>query len=50
MEKSLIKEIESNINFRSWEGLNLFSNDGNVIRLVVPELTEETRRNLVKSC
>ena len=46
-EKSLIKEIEKAI-LTSDLGINP-SNDGNVIRLVVPELTEETRRNLVKA-
>ena len=42
-EKSLIKEaiLVSDL------GINP-SNDGSVIRLVVPELTEETRKNLVK--
>ncbi|VYT74077.1 ribosome recycling factor [Clostridium tertium] len=45
-EKSLMKEIEKAI-LTSDLGINP-SNDGSVIRLVVPELTEETRRNLVK--
>ena len=45
-EKSLIKEIEKAI-LTSDLGINP-SNDGSVIRLVVPELTEETRKNLVK--
>jgi ribosome recycling factor len=45
-EKSLIKEIEKAIQ-KSDLGLNP-SNDGQVIRLLVPELTEETRKNLVK--
>lgn len=45
-EKSLIKEIEKAIQ-KSDLGLNP-SNDGQVIRLTVPELTEETRKNLVK--
>ncbi|MBQ6820493.1 MAG: ribosome recycling factor [Clostridium sp.] len=45
-EKSLIKEIEKAI-LMSDLGINP-SNDGSVIRLVVPELTEETRKNLVK--
>lgn len=45
-EKSLIKEIEKAI-LVSDLGINP-SNDGSVIRLVVPELTEETRKNLVK--
>ena len=46
-EKSLMKEIEKAI-LSSDLGINP-SNDGSVIRLVVPELTEETRRNLVKN-
>ena len=46
-EKSLMKEIEKAI-LTSDLGINP-SNDGSVIRLVVPELTEETRRNLVKN-
>ena len=45
-EKSLMKEIEKAI-LVSDLGINP-SNDGTVIRLVVPELTEETRKNLVK--
>jgi ribosome recycling factor len=45
-DKSSIKAIEKAIN-ESDVGLNP-SNDGNVIRLVVPELTEERRRELVK--
>src|SRR5947209_10900961 len=45
-DKSSIKAIETAIN-GSDVGLNP-SNDGNVIRLVVPELTEERRRELVK--
>lgn len=45
-EKSLIKDIEKAIQ-KSDLGLNP-SNDGQVIRLMVPELTEETRRNLAK--
>jgi ribosome recycling factor len=43
-DKSSIKLIEKAIN-ESDVGLNP-SNDGNVIRLVVPELTEERRREL----
>ena len=43
-EKSLMKEIEKAI-LTSDLGINP-SNDGSVIRLVVPELTEETRREL----
>ena len=45
-DKSSIKAIEKAIN-ESDVGLNP-SNDGNLIRLVVPELTEERRRELVK--
>src|SRR2546429_8052996 len=46
-DKSSIKAIEKAIN-ESDVGLNP-SNDGNVIRLVVPELTEERRRELGKA-
>lgn len=45
-EKSLIREIEKAI-LTSDIGINP-SNDGNVIRLVFPELTEERRKDLVK--
>jgi ribosome recycling factor len=45
-DKSSIKFIEKAIN-ESDLGLNP-SNDGNVVRLSVPELTEERRRELVK--
>jgi ribosome recycling factor len=45
-DKSSIKEIEKSIN-ESDVGLNP-SNDGNLIRLAVPELTEERRHELVK--
>lgn len=45
-ESKLIKEIEKAIN-NSDIGLNP-SNDGKVIRLVFPELTEERRKDLVK--
>lgn len=45
-EKSLIREIEKAI-LTSDIGINP-SNDGNVIRLVFPELTEERRKELVK--
>ena len=45
-DKSSIKAIEKAIN-ESDVGLNP-SNDGNVVRLIVPELTEERRRDLVK--
>ncbi len=45
-DKSSIKMIEKAIN-ESDVGLNP-SNDGNVVRLVVPELNEERRRDLVK--
>lgn len=46
-EKSTLKAIEKAI-LKSDLGINP-SNDGSVIRLVVPELTEETRKNLVKT-
>ena len=45
-DKSSIKVIEKAIN-ESDVGLNP-SNDGNIVRLAVPELTEERRRELVK--
>jgi ribosome recycling factor len=45
-DKSSIKAIEKAIN-ESDIGLNP-SNDGNLVRLVLPELTEERRRELVK--
>ncbi len=45
-DKSSIKAIEKAIN-ESDVGLNP-SNDGNMVRLVVPELNEERRRELVK--
>ncbi|MCI9336084.1 MAG: ribosome recycling factor [Lachnospiraceae bacterium] len=45
-EKSLIKAIEKAI-LTSDIGINP-SNDGSVIRLVFPELTEERRKDLVK--
>ena len=45
-DKSSIKAIEKAIN-ESDIGLTP-SNDGNVVRLAVPELTEERRRDLVK--
>jgi ribosome recycling factor len=45
-DKSAIKEIEHAI-MESELGLNP-NNDGNVIRLSIPELTEERRRDLVK--
>jgi ribosome recycling factor len=46
-EKASLKHIEKAI-LKSDLGINP-SNDGAVIRLVVPELTEETRKNLVKN-
>ena len=46
-EKTLLKDIERAI-LKSDLGINP-SNDGAVIRLLVPELTEETRKNLVKN-
>ena len=45
-EKSLLKEIEKAI-LVSDLGINP-TNDGNVIRLVFPELTEERRKDLAK--
>ena len=45
-EKSLLKEIETAI-LVSDLGINP-TNDGNVIRLVFPELTEERRKDLAK--
>jgi ribosome recycling factor len=45
-DKSSIKTIEKAIN-ESDVGLNP-SNDGNLIRLAIPELTEERRKELVK--
>ncbi len=45
-EKSMIREIEKAI-MTSDIGINP-SNDGSVIRLVFPELTEERRKDLVK--
>ena len=45
-DKSLIKEIEKAI-LMSDIGINP-SNDGSVIRLVFPELTEDRRKELVK--
>jgi ribosome recycling factor len=45
-DKSSVKAIEKAI-YESDVGLNP-SNDGSLIRLVVPELTEERRRDLVK--
>jgi len=46
-DKSSMKSIEKAI-LISDLGLNP-SNDGNAIRLVIPELTEETRKNIVKN-
>ena len=46
-DKSLLKDIEKAI-LKSDLGINP-SNDGSIIRLLVPELTEETRKNLVKN-
>ena len=45
-EKSMIKEIEKAINM-SDIGINP-TNDGQVVRLVFPELTEERRKELAK--
>jgi ribosome recycling factor len=46
-DKTAIKAIEKAI-LKSDLGLNP-SNDGTLIRLMIPELTEETRKNLVKT-
>lgn len=46
-EKTILGDIEKAI-LKSDLGLNP-SNDGSVIRLIIPELTEETRKNLVKN-
>lgn len=46
-DKNSVKSIEKAI-LKSDLGLNP-SSDGSVIRLVIPELTEETRKNLVKT-
>lgn len=46
-EKTILKDIEKAI-LKSDLGLNP-SNDGSIIRLIIPELTEETRKNLVKN-
>ena len=46
-DASALKEIEKAI-LKSDLGINP-SNDGSIIRLLVPELTEETRKNLVKN-
>ena len=46
-DKTSLKAIEKAIQ-KSDLGINP-NNDGQVIRLVVPELTEETRKNLVKN-
>lgn len=45
-EKNLLKEIEKAI-LKSDLGLPP-NNDGSVIRLIIPEMTEETRKNTVK--
>lgn len=45
-DKSMLKAIEKAIQ-KSDLGINPI-NDGQIIRLIVPELTEETRKNLVK--
>ncbi|MTK14231.1 MAG: ribosome recycling factor [Clostridiaceae bacterium] len=46
-DRSSIKAIEKAI-LKSDLGINP-SNDGEVIRLIIPELTEETRKNIVKN-
>jgi len=45
-DKASMKDIEKAI-LKSDLGLNP-SNDGSAIRLIIPELTEETRKNLIK--
>ncbi len=45
-DKNSLKDIEKAI-LQSDLGLNP-SNDGSVIRLIIPELTEETRKDIVK--
>ena len=45
-DKSMIGEIERAI-LKADLGLNV-NNDGNIIRITVPELTEERRKELVK--
>ena len=47
-DKSILKDIEQAI-FASDLGLTP-ANDGSVIRLVIPALTEETRKSLAKDC
>lgn len=46
-DKNSLKDIEKAIQ-KSDLGINP-SNDGSAIRLIIPELTEETRKNLVKT-
>ncbi len=46
-DKSSLKDVEKAI-LKSDLGLNP-SNDGTAIRLIIPELTEETRRNIIKT-
>ena len=46
-DKSTLKDIEKAI-LKSDLGINP-NNDGSVIRLLVPELTEETRKTIVKN-
>jgi len=46
-DKSSMKDIEKSI-LKSDLGLNP-SNDGSAIRLIIPELTEETRKTLLKT-
>ncbi|MGL5574946.1 MAG: ribosome recycling factor [Sarcina sp.] len=45
-DKSTLKDVEKAI-LKSDLGMNP-SNDGTIIRLIIPELTEETRKDLVK--
>ncbi len=47
-DSSLVKEVEKAI-LTSDLGINP-SNDGKIIRLVIPPLTEERRRDLIKLC
>jgi len=46
-DSSILKDVEKEI-LKSDLGLNP-ANDGKIIRLIIPELTEETRRNLAKT-
>jgi ribosome recycling factor len=46
-DKGMIKNIEKAIQ-KSDQGYNP-SNDGNVVRVIIPALTEETRKDIVKN-